>query len=263
MTVIFKIITGIIFLLIGIYLAFNIYLNEYRLPVLKLENLLGKKRKYRILAVDPHPDDETMLSGGFLAKFANDESISLKHICVTCGERGDELLKVKPAKLARIREEEYKMATKELKLQQCEIWKFSDGALEEEYDELEKKLLFEVEKFNPDIILVYEKDGLYGHPDHIVVSEIMHNIANTKTKDTVVLYKTLPKSVLKNIRLPVHMANGKNLHQAEPKYRLPLGKEILLKYKAAKKHKSQNLTHGKPMWLLMLLMNNEYFTDEF
>lgn len=246
-----------------LYLLLNIYLNEYKLSILDLEKLIGKKKKYKILAVDPHPDDETMTSGGFMSKFAGNQNFELKHICVTKGEGGDELLKLSPEKLAQIREVEYKEALKELGVENFEIWDFPDGGLKNENDRLKNKLKKEIDTVSPDLILVYERDGLYGHPDHITVSSIIQDLATKSSRKIVVLYKTLPQVVLKNMDLPVHMANGKKLKQAEPKYRLPLRREIIYKYRAARKHKSQDLAHGKPLWLLMLLMNNEYFTDKF
>jgi len=279
-----KILSGFILLIVCFYLVLSIYLNQYRLPVLKLENLLGKKKKYKILAVDPHPDDETMISGGFISRFGKHENVELKHICVTKGEKGDELLKVSEYELAKVREVEYQNAMEKLGLDNYEMWDFNDGQLENQINEVKKKLRAEINKFNPDLILVYEKAGLYGHPDHVALSAAVYELASNRqqkssqvsansdkrysqisgdNKETKVLYKTLPKSVLKHIKLPLHMANGKKIVQAEALYRLPVWQSIFRKYKAAKQHKSQNLGQGKPLWLLMLLFNNEYFTDKY
>lgn len=268
MTGVAKILSGLIFLVVCFYLVVNIYLNDYRLPILKLENLLGKKKKYKILAVDPHPDDETMISGGFISKFANHEDVEFKHICVTKGGKGDELVKVPEAELIKIRELEYQNAMQKLGLDNYEMWDFPDGELGRQTEQVKKKLTAEIKKFDPDLILVYEKAGLYGHPDHVALSRVAYELTSSVSVHTLdkkikVLYKTLPQHVLKHIKLPLHMANGNKVEQAEALYRLPIGRVIVRKYRAAKQHKSQNLGQGKPLWLLMLLFNNEYFTDQF
>lgn len=261
------ILLGLVFLLGGCYLVLNIYLNRYDLPILHIEKLLGKKKEYKILAIDPHPDDETMTSGGFLSKFGEDQRVDIKHICITKGEKGDELLKITEAELAKTREMEYNNAIEILGVDSYEIWNFQDGQIDRRIEQIKKKLFKEVNKFSPDLILVYERAGLYGHPDHIALTSLVYDVVNSevfsKQKKIKILYKTLPKNVLKHMKLPLHMANGKKIEQAPPIYRLPVWQYLFQKYRAVKQHKSQNLTHGKPLWLLMLLFNNEYFTDKY
>lgn len=283
-----KILSGLILLVVCFYLVINIYLNDYKLPILRLKDLLGKKKKYKILAIDPHPDDETMISGGFISKFANQEDVEFKHICVTKGGKGNELVKVPEDELMKIRELEYQNALQQLGLENYEMWDLPDGELERQTEQIKKKLTAEIKKFDPDLILVYEKAGLYGHPDHVALSRVVYELTSSAfpltpdeqdakhlshtagkprksetNKKIKVLYKTLPQHVLKHTKLPLHMANGSKVRQAEALYRLPIGRTIIRKYKAAKQHKSQNLGQGKPLWLLMILFNNEYFTDQF
>lgn len=263
MTAILKFILGILFLIFCCYQLALFYVNEIKLPVLKLDKLTGKKGKIRILAVDPHPDDETMLSGGFIEHFSGQKNIVLKHVCFTCGEKGDELLKVSEKELAEIRIKEYSNAIETLGCDQHAILHFPDGALERRSQEIRKKIDAEIAEFKPNVILTYERAGLYGHPDHIALSKAVHELVSEKYPDIKVLYKTLSNRVLKWIKLPYHMANGLEVKQAVPKYRLPVWRHAGKKYQAARQHKSQNLGQGKPLWLLMLLFTNEYFTDEY
>lgn len=263
MAIILNIIIGIAFLLICISQLALCYLNDIRLPKLKLDKLTGKTRKVRILAVDPHPDDETMISGGFLAYFGLSKNVELRHICFTKGEKGDELLKVSEDELAKIRQQEYVAALGKLGCANYAILDFPDGRLNIKLDEIKLRLQKDIENYKPDLILTYERSGLYGHPDHIALSQAVHDIVEEKYKGIKVLYKTLPKNVLKHIKLPTHMANGAEVIQALPKYRLPVLKQFWKKYQAAKQHRSQNVEQGKPLWILMLLFTNEYFTDTY
>lgn len=258
-----KIILGL-FILVFFCLQIALYLvNEIKLPKMNLRKLTGKSGKVRVLALDPHPDDETMLSGGFISHFSRSNDVEIKHICVTKGEKGDELLKLNEKELAIVREGEYKNAITTLGCMNFEIWDFHDGKVEQESKVIKQKLDVEINKFKPDVILTYERAGLYGHPDHVALTEIIHELIEEKHPNVKVLYKTLTKRVLKSIKLPFHMAKGREIIQALPTMRLPILKYIPLKYRACKQHKSQNLGQGKPLWLIMLLFTNEYFTDKY
>ncbi len=263
MTTAVKIILGVLFLGFVCLQVALLFVNEIKLPKFNIKKLTGKKEKIKILVIDPHPDDETMLSGGFIANFSRNQDVELKHICVTKGEKGDEILKVSETELARIREKEYEKAIKVLGCEDYEIWDFHDGKVELEENEITKKLDAELNKFQPDIIVTYERAGLYGHPDHVALTKIVHDLVEEKHPGIIILYKTLTKRVLKSIKLPFHMAKEKEVVQALPSMRLPILKFIPLKYKACRQHKSQNLGQGKPLWLLMVLFTNEYFTDKY
>ena len=118
---------GFVCLQIALYLV-----NEIGLPKLDIRKLTGKKGKIKILAIDPHPDDETMLSGGFIATYSRNQDVLLKHICLTKGERGNELLNLTQKKLAAIREREYENALRVLGCKSFKIWDFHDGRVEDE-----------------------------------------------------------------------------------------------------------------------------------
>ncbi|HRP37152.1 MAG TPA: PIG-L family deacetylase, partial [Candidatus Dojkabacteria bacterium] len=109
-----KIILGVVFLGFVCLQVALFLVNEIKLPKLNIRKLTEKKGKIKILAIDPHPDDETMLSGGFIANFSRNKKVELKHICVTKGEKGDEILKISETELAKIREKEYEKAIKVL-----------------------------------------------------------------------------------------------------------------------------------------------------
>jgi len=263
MSVVLNIFLGLVFLLICVSQLALCYVNDIRLPKLKLDRLTGKSGKIRVLAVDPHPDDETMISGGFLAYFATQKNVELKHLCFTQGEKGDELLKIGEKELANIRREEYSSAMGKLGCANYKVLDFPDGRLNSKIGEIKLRLEHEIENYKPDVILTYERSGLYGHPDHIALSKAVHDLVEEKHQDITVLYKTLPKNVLKHIKLPTHMANGVEVKQALPKYRLPVLTQFWKKYQAARQHRSQNVGQGKPLWILMLLFTNEYFTDTY
>lgn len=241
-------------------IGFIVYLNDFSLPVFKLEKFLGEKELYKILTIDPHPDDETILSGGFIASVAQREDVELTHICITHGEKGDELLKISENELANVRKDELEQALKYLGVKKYEIWNYPDGGLKSREKELRNHLEKKIRHLKPDLILVYEKSGIYGHTDHVVLSQVATEIV--KDLNIKVLYKTISPKMVNYAKLPKHIID-KVEDVAVPYYRYPVMTKIWRKYKAAKSHKSQNLTHGTPLFLKVLVCVNEYYTDKY
>src|SRR5690606_1966548 len=116
--------------------------------------------------------------------------------------------------------------------------------------------------------LTYEKHGLYGHRDHIALSQIATNIVSEgDLKDFRLIYATLPTKILSKIDLPKTITLGNQTIPmssqkiTDPKLRINIFKTFVSKYKAAKKYKSQNLGQGKPLWLVTAVMLFEYYSE--
>ena len=80
----------------------------------------------RILAISPHPDDESIGCGGTLRRHVADGD-AVRVVFLTSGEKGGRDTDL--AKMARLREEEARCAARILELEKIEFWQEPDGAL--------------------------------------------------------------------------------------------------------------------------------------
>lgn len=122
----------------------------------------------RVLAVFAHPDDETFICGGALARAASDgHEVSL--VCATLGEMGRRM-GVPPIatreSLPSLREAELRNACRALGVRDVRLLALRDKTLEiVEPSLLFAKVLEQVQTFQPDVVITFHH-ALGGHPDH-------------------------------------------------------------------------------------------------
>jgi LmbE family N-acetylglucosaminyl deacetylase len=129
---------------------------------------------YRLLAVFPHPDDETLGLGGTLAKYSA-EGIETYLVCATRGERGwSDSLGPDPGleAVGRIRELELKCAAVQLGLKEVTFLDFLDGDVDQA-DPMDAitRIATQIRRLKPQVVVTFPPDGAYGHPDHIALSQ--------------------------------------------------------------------------------------------
>ena len=128
----------------------------------------------RLLAVFPHPDDETLGMGASLAWHA-DQGIECHLICATRGQRGwsgpaDENPGLE--ELGRIREAELRCATAHLGLSDVVVLDYVDGDLDRASPRaVIAELAGHIRRIRPQVVVTYAPDGLYGQPDHVALSQ--------------------------------------------------------------------------------------------
>ena len=91
--------------------------------------------KLRLLAVFPHPDDESLGLGGTLAKYSA-EGVETYLVCATRGERGwngPEEQNPGFEALGRIREAELRCALSQLGLYEVSFLDYIDGEVDQAY----------------------------------------------------------------------------------------------------------------------------------
>ena len=146
--------------------------------------------KLRLMAVHAHPDDESSKGAATMARYVR-EGIDVMVCTMTGGERGDVLNpamdrpEVK-ADMARIRREEMARAREILGVQQ-RFMGFVDSGLPEgdpkpplpdgsfalvPLAEAAAPLVKAVREFRPHVILTYDENGGYPHPDHIKTHQV-------------------------------------------------------------------------------------------
>jgi LmbE family N-acetylglucosaminyl deacetylase len=132
------------------------------------------ERKLKLLAILAHPDDESLGTGGTLARYAA-EGIETYLICATRGERGWSGSVADypgPTLLGQIREAELEAAAKVLGIRDVHFLGYMDGELDQAPPgEAVAKITAYIRRVRPDVVITFGPDGVYGHPDHIAISQ--------------------------------------------------------------------------------------------
>src|SRR5688500_13509225 len=129
---------------------------------------------FKLLAIFPHPDDETLGLGSTLARYSS-EGVETYLICATRGERGwfdSEGPNPGLEGVAKIREAELSCAARNLGLTEVNYLDTIDGDVDQSRpDEIIGKLVAHIRRIKPQVVVTFGTDGAYGHPDHIALSQ--------------------------------------------------------------------------------------------
>jgi LmbE family N-acetylglucosaminyl deacetylase len=129
---------------------------------------------FRLMAVLAHPDDESLGMGGILAKYAA-ERVETYLVTATRGERGwfgDERDYPGPEALGRIRQAELLAAADVLGLRKVTFLDYLDGELDQvDPAEAIAKIVTDIRRVRPQVVITFDPNGVYGHPDHIAISQ--------------------------------------------------------------------------------------------
>jgi LmbE family N-acetylglucosaminyl deacetylase len=128
----------------------------------------------KLMAILAHPDDESLGFGGILAKSAAD-GVETYLVTATRGERGwtgDERAYPGIEALGAIRETELRAAAQALGIRSVELLGYLDGELDRaDPAEVVAKIVEHLRRVQPDVVVTFGPDGIYGHPDHIAISQ--------------------------------------------------------------------------------------------
>ena len=175
---------------------------------MQLESHAGRK----MLVVVAHPDDETFGMGGTLALYAH-LGVKIHLICATRGEVGE----VEAEKLERfssigeLREHELQCAADVLGLRKVHFLGYRDsgmpGSDENKHpdalinaprEDVAKKIAVIIREFKPEVVLTFDPNGGYMHPDHIAAHKATvaaFNLAGDKSFITNQLKPFKPKKL--------------------------------------------------------------------
>jgi LmbE family N-acetylglucosaminyl deacetylase len=142
-----------------------------------------------LMCVHAHPDDESSSTGGTLAKYAS-EDVMTSLILATKGEEGeirDPDLNMAPwQSLGVIRsQQELKVATGVLKVGFVNFLGYRDSGMagtpanqhadafcNANMEEACRRLVLNVRKLRPQVLVTYNENGGYGHPDHVMCNRV-------------------------------------------------------------------------------------------
>jgi LmbE family N-acetylglucosaminyl deacetylase len=126
----------------------------------------------RLMLVLAHPDDESLANGGMVAKYVA-EGVQTYLVTATRGEQGwfgPEDENPGPEALGRIREAELLEAAEVLGIRSVSFLDYHDGELDEApADEVVAKIVRHIRRVKPHVVVTFDQNGLYGHPDHIAI----------------------------------------------------------------------------------------------
>jgi len=137
---------------------------------MEIENI-GRRS---LMAIFAHPDDESFGNGGTLARYG-EEGVATSIICATRGEAGeisDPALATRDS-LGQVREQELRLACSILGVGELRFLDYVDGTLQGvDQGECIGKIVKAIRELKPQVIITFGPDGVYGHPDHVAISQM-------------------------------------------------------------------------------------------
>jgi LmbE family N-acetylglucosaminyl deacetylase len=128
----------------------------------------------KLMAIFPHPDDETLGMGPTLAKYSA-ERVKTYLLCATRGERGwngPEEEDPGPEALGKIREGELRCAAEKLGLYEVTHLDYIDGDVDQADPQvIIADIVTHLRRIRPQVVVTFGYDGSYGHPDHIALAQ--------------------------------------------------------------------------------------------
>jgi LmbE family N-acetylglucosaminyl deacetylase len=167
-----------------------------------------------LMAVHAHPDDEATGTGGVLARYAAE---GFRTVLVTCtdGGCGDGPGGVKPgepghdpAAVAVVRKAELEESCRILRISDLELLGYADSGMmgwpqneapgsfwTTPVPEAAARLAELMRVYRPDVVVTYDENGFYGHPDHIQAHRITMEAVKITGIPAKVYWTTAPRSM--------------------------------------------------------------------
>jgi N-acetyl-1-D-myo-inositol-2-amino-2-deoxy-alpha-D-glucopyranoside deacetylase len=249
----------------------------------------------RALFVHAHPDDETINNGATMAQMV-EEGVAVTLITCTRGEEG-EVLVPELAHLASNAEDklgihritELANAMKELGVKDHRfLGNYRDSGMmgtpqnehpncfwRADVEEAAKNLAAIIDEVKPQVMVTYDENGGYGHPDHIQTHRVAMRASEIATwKVSKIYWNIMPKSVVQK-GMDAMKAQGSDFFGAENVDDLPFVKDdsfvsavihapnqVDKKMAAMKAHATQISLDG-PFFALSNNLGVQVFGDEY
>jgi N-acetyl-1-D-myo-inositol-2-amino-2-deoxy-alpha-D-glucopyranoside deacetylase len=249
----------------------------------------------RALFVHAHPDDETINNGATMAQMVED-GVAVTLITCTRGEEGEVLVpelshlaSSAEDKLGSHRVTELANAMKELGVKDHRfLGTYRDSGMIDtppnqhpdcfwraDVEEAAKKLATIIDEIKPQIMVTYDENGGYGHPDHIQTHRVAMRASEIATWQIQKIYwNIMPKSVVQR-GMDAMKAQGSDFFGAESVDELPFVKDdsfvsavvhapnqVDKKMAAMKAHATQISLDG-PFFALSNNLGVQVFGDEY
>jgi len=168
-----------------------------------------------LMAVHAHPDDEASTTGGILARYSAE---GVRTVLVTCtnGELGDGEAGSKPgdpghdeARVVATRRRELERSCDILGVTNLELLGYHDSGMmgwpqndaegsfwTTAVAEAVGRLSELIERYRPQVVVTYDANGFYGHPDHIQAHRIAVTAAEATSIPDKVYFPAIPRSAM-------------------------------------------------------------------
>jgi len=172
-----------------------------------------------LMAVHAHPDDEATSTGGILARYSAE---GVQTILVTCtnGEQGDAPGGIKPGEdghhpeeVAAVRLAELRTSAALLGISHLELLDYRDSGMDGWVSNKDPGVFCNVpladvssrvaelmRYYRPQVVVTYDENGNYGHPDHIQAHRAAVAAAESSGIPAKVYYPAVPRSGFLQIR---------------------------------------------------------------
>ncbi|MCW2641373.1 MAG: LmbE family protein [Dactylosporangium sp.] len=170
-------------------------------------------RPLTLMTVHAHPDDEATSTGGALARYAA-EGITTVLVTCTDGRCGDAPGGVKPgepghdpAAVVAMRRDELEASCAALKVTHLELLGYADSGMmgwptndapgsfwTTPVAEAAQRLAELIRHYQPDVVVTYDENGFYGHPDHIQAHRVTMAAVALTGSPAKVYWSTAPRS---------------------------------------------------------------------
>jgi N-acetyl-1-D-myo-inositol-2-amino-2-deoxy-alpha-D-glucopyranoside deacetylase len=153
----------------------------------------GALHGHSLLAVMAHPDDESLACGGTLALCAR-RGARTAVLCLTRGEHGADTDPAATKARATVRTAELHAAAAALGISDLVVLDYEDGFLPwVDAAALERDIRHVIDRLAPDVVVTFDEDGLYWHPDHVAVHErTTAAVSAIEVRPPVLYYVTMP-----------------------------------------------------------------------
>ena len=252
----------------------------------------------RALFVHAHPDDETINNGATMAQLV-DDGVAVTLVTCTRGEEGEVLIpelahlaSSAEDKLGAHREIELANAMRQLGVQDHRFFgqsgKYRDSGMmgtpqnehpncfwRADVDSAAKELAKVIDEIKPQVMVTYDENGGYGHPDHIQTNRVAMRAVELATWQVQKIYwNIMPKSVVQK-GMDAMKEQGSDFFGAENIDEVPFVKDdsfvsavihapnqVDKKMAAMKAHATQ-ITLDGPFFALSNNLGVQVFGDEY
>ncbi len=186
-----------------------------------------------LMAVHAHPDDEVLGTGGVFVRYAEE---GVRTVLVTCtnGEQGDGPGGVKPgepghnaAEVVATRLAELRKSVAYLEVSDVELLGYRDSGMvgwaanadpgvfcNVPLAEPAERIAALMRKYRPQVVVTYDANGNYGHPDHIQAHRAAVAAAEATGIPAKFYYSAVPKSAFARLRDAL-VASGANIEELD------------------------------------------------
>ncbi|MDN3354496.1 PIG-L family deacetylase [Actinomadura sp. DC4] len=193
-----------------------------------------------LMAVHAHPDDEVLGTGGVFARYAEE---GIRTVLVTCtnGEQGDGPGGVKPGEHghdeAAVRERrlaELRDSVAHLGIEHVELLGYRDSGMDGWDTNSESDVFSNVpiedsaarlgelmEKYRPQVVVTYDENGNYGHPDHIQAHRIAVAAAEATKIPRKFYYTAVPRERFREFMKRMQEESGEDFGELPEDFGTP------------------------------------------